>query len=86
MEGNSNNNTSPTVKTKRKHRSKKQKREKPMREEINQPAIHEFIKGNSPNPAQASAKKRTPPKYRKATGKKVNHDGPKHTGRSNGFQ
>ena len=61
MEGNSNNNTSPTAKTKRKHRSKKQKKEKPMSEEINQPAIHEFIKGNSPNPTQLSAKKRTPP-------------------------
>ena len=57
MEGNSNNNTSPTAKTKRRHKGKKQKREKPMREEINQPAIHEFIKGNSPNPTQLSAKK-----------------------------
>ena len=71
MEGNSNNNTSPTVKTKRKHRSKKQKREKPMREEINQPAIHEFIKGNSPNPAQLSAKKRTPPSTERRPEKKL---------------
>ena len=59
-------------KPRRKHKSNKNsKKEKTMREEINQPAINEFIAGNSQSSGPLSAKKRTPPSAEKRPEKRL---------------
>ena len=65
-------NTPKSGKTRRKHRSsKKIKKEKTLREELNQLAINEFIAGNSQSSGNLSAKKHTPPSTEKRPEKRL---------------
>ena len=64
--------TPKSGKPRRKHKSSKNsKKEKTMREEMNQPAINEFIAGNSQSSGNVSAKKRTPPSAEKRPEKRL---------------
>ena len=64
--------TPKTGKPRRKHKSNKNsKKERTMREETNQPAINEFIAGNSQSSGPLSAKKRTPPSAEKRPEKRL---------------